>query len=341
MKSNPSNKLKDYEIEIFSEYILDARKRISTDTEIYYGRKKNTNEEVVFKLKKEHSFDSYYIQKEYNKYMELNGIKRIPKIYTVGSQGNYNILIIELLGPSLKMLMESVGGKFTLATTLKVGIQVLEIIKEIHNKGIVLRYLKPGNMVIGKGINKDYIYLIDFEIAKKYIKNGMHIPYVDGKDIKGNRDYISLNTHCGIEISRRDDIECLGYNLIYFMKGKLPWTHIRDSQEIKQKKMDISLNELCKGLPEEFKELIKYSKELKFTEEPNYCYLNKLLNKCAEKNGIDINKVKYDWDIKKEEKSKEKKEEGEKEKDKEKDEEENEEEEKEEEEKEEEEEEKE
>ena len=91
-------------------------------------------------------------------------------------------------------------------------------------------------MVIGKNKNKDYIYLIDFEMAKKYIEKGKHKPYREDKIPKGNLHFISLNTHCGKEISRRDDIECLGYNLIYFMKGKLPWSQIRESHKIRQKK---------------------------------------------------------------------------------------------------------
>ena len=202
--------------------------------------------------------------------------------------------------------MESLGKNFSLATTLKISIQVLEIIEQIHEKGIVLRYLKPGNMVIGKKENKDFIYLIDFEIAKKYIKDKSHIPFQEGKNVKGNRDFISINTHCGEEISRRDDIESLGYNLIYFMKGKLPWSHIEESYKIKQKKIDTSLDELCEGLPDEFKDFIKYARELEFTEKPNYSYLNQLLKKASEKNGIDLNKVKYDWVIKEEEKKKEK-----------------------------------
>ena len=297
MKSKISKKLKDYEIEIFSKYILDGSKKIKADTEIYCGKETDTQEEVIFKLKKDSLFDKYYIYKEYKIYEILKGIKRIPKVYEVGHQGNYYILITECLGPSLKMLLDSVGGKFTLTTTLKICIQVLDIIKEIHNRGVVLRYLKPGNMVIGKGINKDYIYLIDFEIAKKYIEDGKHIPYSEDKIIKGNRNYISLNTHLGKEISRRDDIECLGYNMIYFMKGELPWSHMEDNEEILEQKMDISLDELCEGLPEEFKELIKYSKKLEFTQEPDYCYLKNLLMKVAQKNGIDIDKAKYDWDI--------------------------------------------
>jgi len=302
METN-KKELKDYEIPVLSDYILDATQKIQSDSDIqiYTGIEINTKEKVVFKLKQKTSHDSYYILQEGLIYKELKGIKRIPKLYTAGEQGNYNILITELLGESLKMLLKSVGEKFSLATTLKISIQVLNIIEEIHKKGFVLRYLKPGNMVIGRGENKDYIYLIDFEIAKKYIKYGEHILYKVDKRIKGNRDFISLNTHLGKEISRRDDIESLGYNLIYFMKGKLPWSHLYDSRLILFQKMKTSIDELCEGLPEEFEEFINYSKELKFEQEPDYKYLKELLIKAGEKNGIDINKVKYDWDIKNEE----------------------------------------
>ena len=302
MELNQPKELKYFEIPILSEYILDARKKIPSDidTNIYTGIKKDSKEKVVFKLKNIDSYYSHYLNKEYLIYKELEGIKRIPKVYAVGQQGNYNILITELLGQSLKMLMKYVGEKFSLATTLKIGIQVLDIIKKIHKKGVVLRYLKPGNMVIGLGENKDYIYLIDFEIAKKYIKNEEHIPYREEIDVKGNRDYISINTHNGIEISRRDDIESLGYNLIYFMKGKLPWSNGSDSDSILEKKINTSLDELCIGLPKEFKEFIKYSRELEFEQEPDYNYLNKLLLNVGNKNGINIDKVKYDWEIKNE-----------------------------------------
>ena len=176
METN-KKELKDYEIPVLSNYILDATQKIQSDSDIqiYTGIEINTKEKVVFKLKQKTSHDSYYILQEGLIYKELKGIKRIPKLYTAGEQGNYNILITELLGESLKMLLKSVGEKFSLATTLKISIQVLNIIEEIHKKGFVLRYLKPGNMVIGRGENKDYIYLIDFEIAKKYIKYGEHI----------------------------------------------------------------------------------------------------------------------------------------------------------------------
>ena len=303
MESNSSKELKDYEIQVLSNYILDATKKIQSDrdTEIYTGIEINTKEKVVFKLKQKKFNDSYYILQEGLIYKELKGIKRIPKLYIAGEQGNYNVLITELLGESLKMLLKSVGDKFSLATTLKIGIQVLNIIEEIHKRGVVLRYLKPDNMVIGLNENKDHIYLIDFEIAKKYIRFGEHIPFKENKHINGNRYYISINTHLGREISRRDDIESLGYNLIYFMKGKLPWSYANDSRLILLLKMKTSFDELCEGLPEEFEEFINYAKELQFEQEPDYKYLKELLIKAGKKNGIDIDKVKYDWEIKNEE----------------------------------------
>ena len=308
MESNQPKELEYYEIPILTKYILDATKNLSSDidTSVYSGIKIDSKEKVAFKLRLKKFNDFHRLKNEYIIYKELEGIKRIPKVYTVSEQGNYNILITELLGQSLKTLMKYVGEKFSLATTLKIGVQVLDIIKEIHKKGIVLRYLKPGNMVIGEDKNKDFIYLIDFEISKKYLINEEHIPYRKNIDVRGNRVYISINTHNGIEISRRDDIESLGYNLIYFMKGELPWRKERDSKSILEKKINTSLDELCKGLPEEFKVFIKYSRELEFEQEPDYNYLNKLLLTVAKKNGINIDKSKYDWEIKDEEMKKEK-----------------------------------
>ena len=133
MELNQPKELQYFEIPVLSEYILDARKKIPSDidTNIYTGIKKDSKEKVVFKLKNIDSYYSHYLNKEYLIYKELEGIKRIPKVYAVGQQGNYNVLITELLGQSLKMLMKYVGEKFSLATTLKIGIQVLDLIKKI------------------------------------------------------------------------------------------------------------------------------------------------------------------------------------------------------------------
>ena len=307
MESTPSLqfKLRDYEIPIFTQFVLDARKKLGSGTfgDVYLGTKLgNREEQFAIKLEtksSKYSKNKYHsiLKKEDEIYKVLKDVERIPKIHGFGDQGTYHILIIDLLGHSLKDLMTYIKSPFSLGTTLKLSLQILDILKEIHKKGIVLRYIKPGNMAMGRGINKDYVYLFDFGLAKKYIKNGAHIPYKENKDYLGNRDFISIKTHSGVQISRRDDIESLGYNLVYFMKGELPWSKLRKSEYIKSKKIETSLDELCEGLPEEFKEFIKYARNMEFTEEPDYEYLKNLLLKTAKKNNIEIDSVKYDWDI--------------------------------------------
>ena len=124
-------------------------------------------------------------------------------------------------------------------------------LEQIHHKGVILRYIKPENIVIGLKENKKKIYFIDFEYGKKYIKNGKHLGIGKVRHIRGNRIYISVNAQKGYKTSRRDDIESLGYNIIYYMKGgKLPWDYAKDKNKVESIKMNITLDELCEGLPE-------------------------------------------------------------------------------------------
>ena len=296
MEKSAIDEIKYYEIPIGDTFFLDARKKISTSSnrEVHPGRKRDDNKLVSIKLEK--ICHSPTLFKEAKALRHLKDIERIPNLIWMGEQGKYFILIMDLLGPSLGFLKEKCNGKFSLATTLKISVQLLKILEQIHDKGVIIRYLKPDNMVLGLNENANFVYLIDFGTAKFYIKKGEHIKYVENKyHIKGNRDFISINYHKRIEASRRDDIESLGYNLVNFMKGKLPWTDLNDSKLILQKKIDTSLDELCEGLPGEFKEFIDYARKLEFKERPNYSYLNQLLIKVAKNNGIDIDKVEYDW----------------------------------------------
>lgn len=93
--------------------------------------------------------------------------------------------------------------------------------------------MKPENILIGQGKKQNTVYLIDFGLAKRYLcpKTGDHIPFKEDKGIIGTTKYLSLSGHYGNEHSRRDDLESLGFVLLYFLrKGNLPWDVPRPSE---------------------------------------------------------------------------------------------------------------
>ena len=299
--------LKDYEIPIGDSYKLDARKKLGSGAfgDIYLGKNIKQNEEVAIKLepiKTKHPQLFY----ESKLYMALQGGIGIPKIHWCGSQGNYNILIMDLLGPSLEDLFNYCKRKFTLLTSLMIIDQMISRIEFIHSRNFIHRDVKPDNFLIGRGNKKFQIYAIDFGLAKKFrdSKSGMHIPYKDGKNLTGTARYASVNTHLGIEQSRRDDIEALAYIFIYFMKGNLPWQGLKAKnmkekyEKIKEKKISTSLDDLCKNLPEEIKVFLSYSRELKFDQRPDYAYLKNLIRQVSSNNKLTFSNNKFDWVVK-------------------------------------------
>jgi len=125
------------------------------------------------------------------------------------------------------------------------------------------------------------VHFIDFGLSKRYKdpKTNQHIPYKENKQLTGTARYVSVNTHKGIEQSRRDDLESLGYVLIYLFKGTLPWqglkakTKLEKYSKILEKKENTPLDILCKGIPVEFANYLSYCRKLKFDEKPDYNYL--------------------------------------------------------------------
>ena len=196
--------------------------------EIYAGTNVHTGEEVAIKLepiKTKHP----QLLFEAKIYRVLQGGYGIPGVKWFGAEGDYNVLVIDLLGPSLEDLFNYCGKRFSLKTVLMLADQMIARLEFMHSRSYIHRDVKPDNFLIGTGSRKHICHVIDFGLAKKFQdpRNGRHIPYIEGKNLTGTARYASISTHEGIEQSRRDDMESLGFVLMYFLRGSLPWQGLK------------------------------------------------------------------------------------------------------------------
>lgn len=165
--------------------------------------------------------------------------------------------MMELLGPSLEKLLDQNKRQFSLKTVILIGLEILNRVEFLHNKDFIHRDLKPDNLLTSRNKKEKVIYLIDFGLSKRYRNNktDKHIPFKEGKSLTGTARYSSINTHIGMEQSRRDDLECLAYIFLYFLRGDLPWQGLKAKNKkekyakIMEKKTSIDVNRLFKGYP--------------------------------------------------------------------------------------------
>ena len=232
----------------------------------------------------------------------------VPGLYYIGTDSSvpnhqFHVMVMDLLGPSLEDLFASCKRNFDLKTVLMIAVQMIKRIEKVHEERIIHRDIKPDNFLIGgTEATRDSVYIIDFGLAKCYKNSeGEHIPYKDGKNLTGTARYASIATHKGIEQSRRDDLETIGHVLLYLVKGQLPWQGLpgRSKNEkynnIKKKKIETSLEELCRGHPSEFREYMEYCRALKFEQEPNYRTCLQFFEGCMQRHNMDPRVFDYTW----------------------------------------------
>ena len=269
-----------------------------------YSRSVPFPSKVAVKFEK-HGARCPQLRHEYKVYRELQNAPGFAKVHYFGTQDSYNLMVMDLLGPSLEDQFNKCGRRFSLKTVLMVADQMLERVELMHSRHLIHRDIKPANFVTdgGRG-NGNIVYCIDFGLSKRYRhpRTLQHIPQREGRSLTGTPRYASINNHLGIEQSRRDDLESIGYVLVYFLKGGLPWQGLKAKSATKkyklimEKKQSITIPALCQGCPSQFAEYLAYCRSLKFEAKPNIAYLRGMFRDLFRSQGYTNNSSTLDWD---------------------------------------------
>lgn len=271
--------------------------------EVYRGVNVQTNEEVAIKLESA-QIRVPQLFHEAKLYKTLAGGAIVPKVHWYGAEGDYNVMVMDLLGPSLEELFNVCSRKFSLKTVLMLADQMISRVETIHAKNLLHRDIKPDNFTIGCGMRTNQVHIIDFGLSKKFrdSRTQMHITYKEGKSFTGTARYGSIRAQEGVEQSRRDDLEALGHVFMYFLRGSLPWQGLKANgkleryQKIKDMKLETATDVLCEGFPSEFATYLNYCRSLGFEDRPDYGYLRMLFKDLFLRNDYQHD-FAFDWHV--------------------------------------------
>ena len=268
---------------------------------VFKGNNIIDNTEVAVKLERK-NYKVHLLEIESNFLTILKGYG-IPEIKGFGYCGNYYVLIQELLGLNLMQIKYLKNFRYSLKDISMLAIQIIDRIEYVHSKLLLHRDIKPENFVVGYK-NNSIIYIIDFGISRKYKSShtGKHLKYSLTGRMFGTVRYASYNASRGVEQSRRDDLESIGYMLIFLATGYLPWKGISLKDKNMQKKYREMLllkkytpsKDLCRNLPPQFADYIDYCKKLSFEQDPDYEYLRSLFIDVLEDYNR-FNDMKFSW----------------------------------------------
>ncbi|XP_020087888.1 casein kinase 1-like protein HD16 isoform X1 [Ananas comosus] len=215
---------------------------------------------------------------EWQVYNTLGGIHGVPRVHYKGCQGDYYVMVMDVLGPSLWDVWNNNAHRMSVEMVACIAIEAISILENMHSKGYVHGDVKPENFLLGPlgTPEEENLFLVDLGLATRWKDSatGQHVEYDQRPDVfRGTVRYASVHAHLGRTGSRRDDLESLAYTLIFLLRGRLPWQGYQGENKgylVCKKKMATSPESLCCFCPTPFRQFVEYVVNLKFDEEPNY-----------------------------------------------------------------------
>ena len=204
-----------------------------------------------------------------------------PTIKTFGKDGELFYMVMELLGASLSSFKRINPEDLSLPAPMvrKVGIQIIDRLQQLHSTGLIHRDIKPDNLLFGIGRKSHIVHLIDFGFCKSYLlPDGSHIQEETGKTIVGTVNFISINMHNGMSLSRRDDIESAVYVMIYLFLPLNKWENLflKGLNELEVKELKRALQHDDTVMPA-LVQLLRECKQMKYDAMPDYDGLKQIL----------------------------------------------------------------
>ncbi|MBA0864234.1 hypothetical protein Goshw_000835 [Gossypium schwendimanii] len=215
---------------------------------------------------------------EWQVYTTLGGSHGIPRVHYKGRQGDYYVMVMDMLGPSLWDVWNNNSHTMSIEMVACIAIEAISILEKMHSRGYVHGDVKPENFLLGPTGTPDEkkLFLVDLGLATRWrdSSTGLHVEYDQRPDVfRGTVRYASVHAHLGRTCSRRDDLESLAYTLVFLLRGRLPWQGYQGENKgflVCKKKMSTSPEALCCFCPAPFKQFVEHVVNLKFDEEPNY-----------------------------------------------------------------------
>ncbi|GAU97151.1 hypothetical protein RvY_08503 [Ramazzottius varieornatus] len=220
---------------------------------------------------------------------KLQGKEHVCRFIGCGRNKDFNYVVMSLQGKNLAELRRNQPkGTFSISTTLRVGVQILKGIENIHSVGFLHRDIKPSNFAMGTSINNQHVvYMLDFGLARQFTgPNGEIRAPRSAAGFRGTVRYASLAAHKNKEMGRQDDLWSLFYMLVEFSAGHLPWRKIKDKEQVGTMKEEVDPKVLLKTLPKEFEGFLDHIASLNYEDTPNYRYLQSIFELCIRKRGI-------------------------------------------------------
>ncbi|KAI4330641.1 hypothetical protein MLD38_028911 [Melastoma candidum] len=215
---------------------------------------------------------------EWQVYSTLGGSHGVPRVHYKGRQGDYYVMVMDMLGPSLWDVWNNNSHTMSVETVACIAIEAISILEKIHSKGYIHGDVKPENFLLGPpgSPEEKKLFLVDLGLATKWrdSSTGNHVEYDQRPDVfRGTVRYASVDAHLGRTASRRDDLESLAYTIIFLLRGRLPWQGYQGENKgflVCKKKMATSPETLCCLCPSPFQQFVEHVVNLKFDEEPKY-----------------------------------------------------------------------